>query len=458
MRSKGTGTLAIAAAALLIYGAAPSNAVADAACDAAPTPECILDLAHESADLIDGPAAKAGVLARIAVAEAEAGYGEQSESSLALAQLIADGFGLADGIPESEYGPRSEDDIRGMLYRQIVAARARAGASLEVLIQAVDGAENPEHKLMLSFVAAETLIETGRGDEARPLIDRLLSDLETDDNAERVTGVHGAVAMMYARIGDIGAALDMALQMPDNDERLMKPGLLMQIAEAQREAGDEAGAEATLAAAEQSITGIENAQMREMATNMLSSMRPSQADAQQSSTPDSGSCPADLSPYGIAIDKAKFGYFAEALEIALTLEDLDKRERALSRIASLQTEQGHPDDAYNTALMIGEPYTRSSAMHELIRTYAESGNVDGAWMAAQAIADEPERNAYLATAIGPLVAAGNPAGAARIAGGMPDPTQRAQAYAGMVESMLEAESRAGEDAGAEADGEEQEPG
>ena len=458
MRSKGTGTLAIAAAALLIYGAAPSNAVADAACDAAPTPECILDLAHESADLIDGPAAKAGVLARIAVAEAEAGYGEQSESSLALAQLIADGFGLADGIPESEYGPRSEDDIRGMLYRQIVAARARTGASLEVLIQAVDGAENPEHKLMLSFVAAETLIETGRGDEARPLIDRLLSDLETDDNAERVTGVHGAVAMMYARIGDIGAALDMALQMPDNDERLMKPGLLMQIAEAQREAGDEAGAEATLAAAEQSITGIENAQMREMATNMLSSMRPSQADAQQSSTPDSGSCPADLSPYGIAIDKAKFGYFAEALEIALTLEDLDKRERALSRIASLQTEQGHPDDAYNTALMIGEPYTRSSAMHELIRTYAESGNVDGAWMAAQAIADEPERNAYLATAIGPLVAAGNPAGAARIAGGMPDPTQRAQAYAGMVESMLEAESRAGEDAGAEADGEEQEPG
>ena len=459
MRSNRTLTFAIVAAALLIYGAAPSDAIADTACDAAPTPECVLDLAHASTELIDGPAAKASVLTRIAVAEAAAGYKEQSESSLALAQLIADGTGLADGLGESDYGPRTEEDVRAMLYRQIVAARAQSGASLSVLTRMIDEAEDTENKLMLSYVAAEALIEAGRTDDARPMIDRILSETENDDNAERAAFIYTSTAMMYARIADFGAAMDLARQLPDSDEQLEKLGLLIQIAEAQREAGDDAGAETTLAVAEQTIPGIENTEMREMATNMLSRMRPAEESSQQSSAPDSGSCPADLSPYGLAVDKAKFGYFEEALEIALTLEDPEKRDRALSRIASLQSKQGYMDNAYNTALMIGESFNRAYAMREIVQAYAKAGNADGARMAAQAIPEEPERNATLAMTMDPLVAAGNPAGAAQIVRDMPDPRQRAVAYAGLVENLLNAaEAEAKQDAGAEADGEEQEPG
>lgn len=454
MRSNGTVTLATVAAALLIYGAAGSEAFADAACDAAPTPECIIDLAHESAGMIAGPAARASALTRIASAESAAGYAEQSESSLALAQLIADGTGLADGIPESDYGPQSEEDIRAMLYRQIIAARARGGASLAVLTRMIDEAEDTEYKMMLSYMAAEALIETGRTDEARPLIDRLLSEGELDDNAERALALRAGAAMMYTRIGDFGTATEMTLQLPDNGERLMKQGLLIQIAEAQREAGDEIGAAATLAVVEQTIPGIENEEMREMATNMLSRMQPREEEALQSSAPDSGSCSADLSPYGLAVDKAKFGYFDEALEMALTIEDPEKRDRAFSRIASLQSRQGKLDGAYNTALMIGESFSRAYALREIVQAYAKAGKVDGALMAAQAIPEEPERNAALAMTINPLVAAGNPAGAAQIVRGMPDAGQRAETYARLAESMLKAEAKA--EAGAEANQEEQE--
>lgn len=451
MRSNGTVTLAIVTAGLLIYGAPPS--VADTACDAAPTPECILDLAHESADMIAGPAARASALTRIAGAEAAAGYREQSESSLALALLIADGTGLADGLDESgsesDYGPRSEEDFRAMLYHQIIEARARSGTSLIVLTQMIDETEDTEYKLMLSYVAAETLIEAGRADDARPLIERLLAQTENDDNAEYAAFIHSSVVMMYAQIGDFAAAMDMARQLPESDDSLGKFGAFLGVARAQREAGDEAGTEATLAIAEQAIPDIENAEMREIATNMLSSMRPEKEETQQSSAPKTGSCAADLSPYGIAVDKAKFGYFDEALEMALVLEDPEKRDSALSRIASQQIKQGYPDDAYNTALLIAEPYGRAATLRGLVWAYAEAGNADGAMRAAQAIPEAAERNATLATAIDPLVAAGNPAGAAQILRDMPDPGQRATAYAKLVESMLDAEARAEEDAGAE---------
>lgn len=440
MSSKRATIFGIVTATVLIHGAA----VADTACDIAPTPECIIDLAHAAADRIDGPAAKAAALTRIAVAEAAAGYVEQSESSLALAKLIADGTGLADGLTESDYGPRNDEDIRAMLYQQIIAAWARSGASLTVLDAMIDESQGLEYKLMLTFVAAQSLIETGRTNDTRPLIDRLVQQLEVDDNAERALAIRSSVIMMYVQIGDFATATAMTGQLPDNDERLMKVGLLIQIAEAQRRANDEAGAEATLLAAEQSVPAIENAEMREMAGNMLSRMRAAAEKSETESAHDSGSCPADLSPYGLAVDKARFGYFAEAVEMALTLEDPEKRDMALSRISSLQSKEGQLDGAFDTALMIAEPNSRSYAIGRVTRDYAKAGNADGVWLAAQSIADEYEKTNALSEAVDPLVSAGNPAGAATIVGNMPDPARRAESYATLVESLLKPEKEAPE--------------
>ena len=458
MRSNETVASAIFAAGLLIYSVTAATARADAACEAAPTPECVLDLAHASTELIEGPATKARTLIRIAVAEAAAGYREQAESSLALAQLIADGPGLADGISEFEYGPKTEDEVRAILDREIFSARARIGTNLAALTKAIDEAENLEYRLMLSYMAAEALIDTGRRDEARTVVDRLLSGLDQNDDAEQVMTLRASVAMMYARMEDFGAALNLALQLPDNHTQLMKQGILIQIAAAQRVAGDEAGAQATLTAVEQTIPGIENTEMREMATNMLTSMRPREEYPQETTAPNVGNCPADLSPYGVAVDKAKFGYFTEALELAMTLEDPDRRENAISRIASLQVQQGYLDDAYNTVLMIGDPLRRELATHGLVRAYAKAGNAAGARMAAQTIPNASERDTALGLAIDPLVAAGNLAGAAEIIRDMPDPDRRANAYAELAQSILDAEARAGEEAGVETDGEAQEPG
>ena len=440
---KAAPIVGIVTAAVLIHGAA----VADTACGMAPTPERAIDLAHASADQIDSPAAKATALTRIAVAEAAAGYVEQSDSSLALAQLIADGSNLADGLAESEYGPRNDEDIRAMLYQQIAAARARSGASLAALSAVIDEAQDLEYELMLTFVSAQSLIESGRTDDARPLIERLVQQLDGDQNSERAMAIRSSVIMMYVQIGDLTKAKAMVGQLPDNDEMLMKVGLLLRIAEAQRTAGDEAGAEATLLAAEQSIPAIENTEMREMAGNMVSSMRTAIEKSDTKSAQDSGSCPADLSPYGLAIDKAKFGYFAEAVEMALALENPEKRDSALSRISSLQSKDGQADGAYDTALMIAEPYSRSYALGEVIRMYAKEGNADGVWFAAQSIEEEYEKTRALSAAIAPLVAAGNPAGAAMIVGNMLDPAQRAASYVMLAESLLRPEKEPAESSG-----------
>lgn len=437
---KRAAIVGIVTATVLIHGAA----VADTACDMAPTPECAIDLAHASADQIGSPAAKATALTRIAVTEAAAGYVEQSDSSLALAQLIADGSNLAGGLAESEYGPQNDEDIRAMLYQQIAAARARSGASLAALSAVIDEAQDLEYKLMLTFVSAQSLIETGRTEDARPLIERLVQQLDGDENSERALAIRSSAIMMYVQIGDLTKAKAMVGQLPDNDEMLMKVGLLIRIAEAQRGAGDEAGAEATLLAAEQSIPAIGNTEMREMAGNMVSSMRTATAKGETESAHDSGSCPADLSPYGLAVDKAKFGYFAEAVEMALALENLEKRDSALSRISSLQSKDGQADGAYDTALMIAEPYSRSYALGEVVRMYAKEGNADGVWFAAQSIEEEYEKTRALSEAIAPIVSAGNPAGAAMIVGNMLDPAQRAASYVMLAESLLRPEKEPAE--------------
>lgn len=452
MNPKKTAIAAIVAATLL----GQSQAYADLACEAAPSPECLLDLAHIAAEQINSPVERATALMTIAAAEAAAGYREQSESSLALAQLITDAPGLADGFEQSDYGPQSEDDIRSHLNRELIATRARSGASLEDLTAIIDAAPDFEYELMLSFVAAQALVETDRDDDARKLVERVMRLVRDDENAERATALRAAIAMLYVEIGDLDTALSLAREMPDGDEMLSKTGLYVRIAEMQREAGDEAGARETLKLAEQVIPAIENAEMRDVATTMVSDMvsRLDSGETEADAGTHSGNCPADLSPYGLAVDKARFGYYAEAVEMALALNDPEKRDNALSSIASFQTDDGKLDDAYNTATMIRENFSRSFAIGRIVEAYANRGDADGALAAVQAIPEEFERNRMLQESVRLLASADNTSGAAWIASFMPDPRQQVAAYATLAETMLKAEKelleggvKAGEETG-----------
>lgn len=430
--------LGFAAAAWIGHGVA----LADNGCVAAPTVECILDIAHDSAESIKAPAPRAMGLLRIATAEAVIGTTERMEDTLAMVRFIADSPGLAEGMNEDRdsdmYGPRSEDDIRAILQARIMHVRAISGASLAVLAEIIENSPDGEFRLGMTYGAAESLIEAKRFDDARVMIDRLVQAADATGNAEIIQGVRGAAVSLYVQVGDFDTARNIAMAVPDDQEFATKVGHLVEIARAQRKAGDKAGAEATVALAEGSVAAIENAEMRDIAMTMIAQIREEGSGPKAQSPDKVGSCPADLSPYGIAVDKAKFGYFAEALELALALEDPEQRDRALGRISRLQSEAGQPDGGYDTALMVNERFNRGYALGAAAKAYAKAGNADGAWIAAQSITEEFERLSILSDSIAPLVEAGNPAGAATLVGNIADPARRAELYSALAESMVKA--------------------
>lgn len=437
---------AIAGAALLtllLPNTPASSAANDAAnCRSAPDPECLLALAHETTDRIAEPTERARILTLIAGAEAAAGYAEQSRASIADAMLIADASGPDDSTGTSSNRNAENPDRRMDLYLEIMSAQAQTGWSADAIIETGRRADTAGGfpPIMLYFMTARSLTEAGRPDDVRPLVDDMLKQISSMDDPAAMENLYSAVVSILTEIGDFDGALAV-LEQSKTANPMANFGVLIRMFYAQQSADDQEGAAATLAKAEEWAGKIEDPSQREMVETMLADMRPAsgeETDETETAERNGGGCSADLSDYGFAIGRAQLGYFDTAVELALALDDPEKRDRALGRIADIQAEAGDPDGAYGTAMLVTDEFTRSYALATIAQAQAARGNVDGALATAQAIPESYYGRDELFTGlVSSLAESGNYADAATLTQSLPKIPMQAEAYAGLAQKMAE---------------------
>lgn len=178
MRSKKSVALAVfAVAILLVYGVA--RLAPDMDCHDAPSPECLLSIANDTARLIDKPVPHVQALIAIGSAEAAADHADRAAATIAEARRIADGPGLAGSGagPEYKYEGKSDAEVRAMLHGDIIDAQARLGVSRKAIKETADhgdalsGGAEP-HDFAAEIAAAAALADPFARDMALATISR----------------------------------------------------------------------------------------------------------------------------------------------------------------------------------------------------------------------------------------------------------------------------------------------
>ncbi len=240
----------------------------------------------------------------------------------------------------------------------------------------------------------------------------------------------------------------------------LRVDVLCDIASAQAEAGDKAGARATVSKALQTAQKIDDAHLHTAALSNIAAMQAEAEDiagALQTAgkIDDAYNRPRALST--IAAAQAEAGDIAGALQTAGKIDDAYNRPWALSTIAAAQAETGDKAgaratlaEALQTARKIGKAYNRAWALSTIAAAQAETGDKAGARVTlaealqtAGKIGKAYNRPRALSTIAAAQAEAGDIAGALQTAGKIDNASDRAWALSAIATAQAEAGDKAG---------------
>ncbi len=440
--------MAVAGVALLA-SLAPAPVRADDFCRTAPEPGCLLNMAHDEVAGVANLSRRLGVLTRIAVAEAHAGYIDVARATFDESSRIADSGELfaSQPPPSTTGGTVVSPDLGERALRQdgliaIVAAKARAGWPVSDILMETPREANARGLASNHIMLVPALIESNRTDEARRALVELEAMLDRMGDPEFRTFGIVMIASSYVDLGDFDEALAEYDRggLPRASYNYLN--LLARVHQEQIKDGNSRAASAILQRYRETLENISNPQERMIGERILASIQPATPEDRtemRGAAPlgnTGGRCSPDFSAGSFAAVQAELGFIGLALDTAMAIAGQQERDMALLRVAQIQERTGDMDGALATARLIDEEGLRDPLLATMSAIRADAGDSAAALAIAAEIGNEDSRAMAYGALPGRLLSAGNPGGAMDVAAALPDAAMRSEAYLTVAMALI----------------------